>query len=72
MMYVVIDKSTALDIGLSIDTHRCINGKMIVNEKELLMNPLIKGDDTQERAESINGKVMNLAEVEQFINDGGK
>lgn len=45
---------------------------MVLNEKELLMNPLVNGNDTQERAKSINGKVMNLAEVEQFINNGGE
>lgn len=72
MMYVVINKQKAQELGFSFDTHRCVGEQMVVNEKELLMNPLIKGDDTQERAESINGKVMSLAEVEQFIINGGK
>lgn len=72
MEYIVISKQTAQKLGLSLETHRCIGNQMVVNEKELLMNPLVKGNDTQERAKSINGKVMSLAEVEQFINDGGK
>lgn len=72
MEYIVISKQTAQDLGFSIDTHRYVGEQMVVNEKELLMNPLVKGDDTQERAKSINGKVMSLAEVEQFINNGGK
>lgn len=72
MEYIVISKQIAQELGFNFDTHRCIGGQMVVNEKELLMNPLVKGDDTQERADSINGKVMSLADVEQFINNGGK
>lgn len=72
MEYIVISKQTAIDLGFSLETHRVIGEQMVVNEKELLMNPLVKGKDTQERAASINGEVMSLAEVEQFIKDGGK
>lgn len=72
MLYVVLDKAMALDIGLSQETHRCVGGKMVVNEKELLMNPLVTGNDTKERASSVNGEVMSLSEVEQFIKNGGK
>lgn len=72
MEYIVISKQTSQELGFSLETHKCIGNKMVVNEKELLMSPLVKGNDTQERAKSINGKVMSLAEVEQFINNGGK
>lgn len=72
MMYILVDKTKAVEIGYNLHTHIEAHGKVILNEKELLGDDNIKGDSLQEKAESIGGEVMTEAELEQFKKDGGK
>lgn len=71
MMYIVLDKARAVELGFSLHTHIEAHGKMILNEKELLGNDNIKGESLQEKAESIGGGIMTEAQLEQFKREGG-
>lgn len=70
MMYVIIYSSKAAELGFNVKTHVTAHGKMVLNEKEVLMRPDIEGDGLQERVESIGGKAMGEYETNQFINKG--
>lgn len=69
-MYVTIDSGKAAGLGFRLNTHVTAHGKMIVNEKELLMRSDIGGDTLQEKAESVGGKTMDEYETIQFITKG--
>lgn len=71
MMYITVDKLKALGLGFNLQTHIEVHGMMILNEKELLGNALIKGDTLQDKAKSIGGTVMTETELEQFKIQGG-
>lgn len=66
MMYVILDKVQALGIGFNLNTHITAQGKMILNEKEVLMSSNIQGDTFDERVKNIGGKAMTEQELEQF------
>ena len=68
MMYVILDKVQALGLGFDLHTHITANGKMILNEKEVLMSSNIQGDTFDKRVKNIGGKSMNEQELEQFKN----
>lgn len=68
MMYVILDKVQALGLGFNLHTHITAHGKMILNEKEILMSNNIQGDTLDERVKNIGGKAMTEQELEQFKN----
>jgi len=71
-MYIIVDKTKAVEHGFKLHTHIEVHGKMILNEKELLMAASLSGETLQERAEELGGTVMTEAELEQFKREGGK
>lgn len=68
MMYIILDKLQALGLGFNLHTHITAHGKMILNEKEVLMSSNIQGDTLDERVKNICGEAMTEKELEQFKN----
>ena len=68
MMYVILDKVQALGLGFNLHPPITAHGKMILNEKEILMSSNIQGDTLDERVKNIGGKSMTEQELEQFKN----
>ena len=70
MRYIVISMDNAVKYGVCTYRHQRKGGKVIVNEKELLMNPVLTGS-VEERVEQTGGTLMSDAEAIQLANKGG-
>lgn len=70
MVYTMIDKQKAQEAGFAELTHRCVGGKMILNEKEIMFAD-IEGDTVEGKIETLGGEVMTESEVQQIMEKGG-
>lgn len=66
MKYIIIDLEDASLIGIKRENHLHQNGKIIINQNELINNNNLTGT-LEERAKVVNGKIYNRVKIKQII-----
>lgn len=70
MRYAICDKAKAIDNGYVSDVHRRKGTSIVLNEKEVMRNPNLKGT-FEERITSMGGiKAMSEQEMTETIKKG--
>lgn len=71
MIYTMIDKQRASELGFSELSHRIVGDKMILNEKEIMFAD-IEGDTIDGKLAFLGGRRMTDYDVQQVIKKGGE
>lgn len=67
MRYAVVDVEIAESLGFSKTTHRIVPQGMILNEKEIMVSPSMKGT-LNERVNSIQAVLYTESGLHRLIN----
>ena len=68
--YAIINRSKAIDYGISTFAHRVKDDRIIINESEVIINVALVGT-YDDRIEILDGKSYNETEIFNIINEGG-
>ena len=68
--YAIINRSKAIDYGISTFANRVKDDRIIINESEVINNVALEGT-YDERIEKLDGKSYNETEIFNIINEGG-
>lgn len=71
MKYIIANKAKAADVGFEIEYHRTKGNQIMLNEKEVMSNAILKGTKLKERAEQMDGTVCTEKQALTEINNGG-
>ena len=69
MRYAICDKAKAIDNGYMPDVHRRKGNAIVLNEKEVMQNPNLKGT-FEERIAGMAGYAVTEQEMTETINKG--
>jgi hypothetical protein len=70
MRYVVANKDKAGNVHIPLAGHLTKGDEVMLNEKEVTVCNLLSGT-LEERAEQIDGRVLEYIDARQLINEGG-
>lgn len=71
MKYVLADKEKAAAFGFGPEGRKTTGGKIWLNEKEMMNNPVLTGA-LETRAAQVGGRVYNQSEAAYMIREGRK
>lgn len=71
MRYAICNRQQAISKGFNPDTHRCSEGTLILNEREVMVNPMLDGETFDDRVTiELEGRTITEQEAITELNTG--